>query len=139
MAEPYCLAMVLCDAIHRDPGNGKCYLLGTFSTFHARSFPAESQFSIYFAITDGLGPTTFRLRVVDSGLGSDAVEIFTFETEPLVIQSPLMVMETVVNIGIKFEKQGVYHCELYADDKPLMSRRLLVATLPAREEESKNV
>ncbi|MCE9552963.1 MAG: hypothetical protein K8T91_06245 [Planctomycetes bacterium] len=105
-------------------------MLGTFSTFHAQSFPAESKFCIYYAVTDGIGPTKFRLRVVDSALGSEANEIFFIETEPVMIQSPLVVLETVASIGLKFESQGVYHCELYANDKPLMSRRLLVATLP---------
>lgn len=38
MAEPYCLAMVLCDAVHRDPATAKHFVMGTFSSVGATDF-----------------------------------------------------------------------------------------------------
>ena len=74
MVEPYCLAMVLCDGVHRDMGTGKFTLLGAFSTLHAAQFPAKVVFHVYFAITDGQGKTDISLRIMDSeSLGDTTV------------------------------------------------------------------
>ena len=139
MPEPYCLAMVLCDAVHRDAITGKFTILGTFSTFAANEFPAKVQFSVYYAVTDGLGPTSLRLRLVDAkqgivnggtedeGLIFDASAEFNFE-------SPLLVLELAVGIGVPLPEPGLYHCELWAGDELLMSRRMLAVSKKGLEE-----
>jgi hypothetical protein len=130
MPEPYCLAMVLCDAVHRDATTGKFTILGTFSTFAANEFPAKVQFCVYYAVTDGLGPTSLRLRLVDAkqGLADGGVEdkglVFDASTE-FDFESPLLVLELAVTIGVPLPEPGLYHCELWAGDELLMSRRLL--------------
>ncbi len=129
MADPYCLAMLLCDGIHQDPATGKHTLLGTFSTVTAETFPAHIQFCIYFAITDGLGKIPLKLRIVqaEADLAGNA-EAAAWESPELEVMfpSPLMVCEsTVRNIPVILEKVGVYFCELYSGGTLLMSRRLL--------------
>jgi hypothetical protein len=48
MAEPYCLAMVLCDQVYRDAISGKFTLLGTFSTVGAQKYPLTIIFMVSF-------------------------------------------------------------------------------------------
>lgn len=129
MPEPYCLAMVLCDAAHRDATTGKFTLLGTFSTFSARDFPAKLKFCIYFAVTDGMGPTDITARLVnaDSLLTDEEEVVFEVTMQGLDFQSPLVVFESAVQVECAVPANGLYHCELYAGQSLLMSRRLLVA------------
>lgn len=140
MPEPYCLAMVLCDSVHRDTTTGKFTILGTFSTLWAREFPAKVQFCVYYSITDGLGPTTLRLRLVDascgiaSGVDHDEGVAFELSAE-FEIENPLVVLETAVGIGAIIPREGLYHCELWSGNELLMSRRLLAT--PAQQEEEK--
>ena len=124
MAEPYCLAMVLCDGVHRDAMTGKFTLLGTFSTLFAQQFPAQVLFCVYFAITDGIGKTTIRTRIVDSESLVDADPVFELSSE-FEFGSPLMVMESVAIVKTEIPKPGLNHCELHAGTELLMARRVL--------------
>lgn len=147
MADPYCLAMVLCDAVHRDPATQKFTLLGTFSNIGAPSFPAQVHFSVYFAVTDGLGPTKFRLQLIKASAGivnacSDEPEegrVFLTGVE-VDLASPLMVLESVFFIGVSLPEPGLYHCELWANTTVLMSRRVTATRieLPDRAQENEN-
>ena len=124
--------MVLCDAAHRDAATGKFTLLGTFSTFRAHAFPAKLGFAIYFAITDGIGPTDIRLRLVtaESLLQDEEEVVFEIVMSGMNLESPLMVAETVSAVACTVPQPGLYHCELYAGESLLMSRRLLVMETP---------
>lgn len=142
MAEPYCLAMVLCDAVHRDATTGKFTILGTFSTLGAKEFPAKVRFCVYYAVTDGLGPTAFRLRIVDAtcgianGVGEDQGMICTASSD-FDFEDPLLVLEAAARIEVVIPKSGLYHCELWAGDELLMSRRLLAIEGPSQQEDDK--
>lgn len=124
--------MVLCDGIHRDVATGKHTILGTFSTFAADEFPAVLHFWVYFAITDGIGPTELQLRIVDASCGiansNNENDGIIFRAKPLLsinIEDPLMVIEGATFIQIPLPSPGLYHCELLANETLLMSRRLL--------------
>ena len=142
MAEPYCLAMVLCDYVHQDATTGKFAILGTFSTLGAREFPAKVQFCVYYSVTDGFGPTALRLRLVDASCsianGVDPEEGVVFDiSSEFDFKTPLLVLETRVAIGTVIPKEGLYHCELWAGDDLLMSRRLLATATPTQQQEDK--
>ena len=127
---PYTLAMVICEAAHRDMATGKTTLLGIFTTIGSQVFPATlGQLCIYLAITDGLGPVPITLKVVDV----DEVEAPLFEqTASFEFQDPLSVVETVFQIlNLVFPVPGEYRVQLFAADEPLMERRLLVLQPPA--------
>jgi hypothetical protein len=65
---PEVLAMVLADHIHRDPGNGKFFILGTYSVIAAAEFPVTHPvIQVYASLIDGRGPTPLKLILVDSG------------------------------------------------------------------------
>jgi len=135
MSEPYCLAMLLCDSVHRDPATGKFFVLGTFSNFSAESFPAKIRFHTYFSITDGLGPITLRLQLVSANADpvdalnedEDSGRVFLVKVEQN-LKSPLVVLEGVFGVETILPAPGLYHCELWGNSEVLMSRRL-TATL----------
>lgn len=116
--------------MHRDPATGKFNLLGTFSTLGAQRFPANVRFCIYFAVTDGLGKTQISLRIVDAEpnvVAEPRDPVFTSPSTDFDFgEDPLMVWESMVLFTGQLPKAGLYHCDLYANDELLMSRRLLV-------------
>ena len=63
---PFPLAMVICDAVWRDPATGKWTLLGCFSAIEARVFPCfRPNLAVFVSLTDGRGKTPLKLRLVD--------------------------------------------------------------------------
>jgi hypothetical protein len=133
--------MVLCDYVHRDPATGKHTILGTFSTLGAQVFPAKVSFAVYFAITDGLGPTQLRVRLVDAVSGlADAPEgdggepVFEVSGE-FDFESPLLVLEGAMRFQTDIPRPGLYHCEMWAGDELLMSRRVLATQIPIQQGE----
>ncbi len=78
MADPYCLAMILCDNVHIDSTTGKQTILGTFSALGAPDFPAKISFALYYAITDAEGDRELTYRMVDSkhGFEDESTPIF---------------------------------------------------------------
>lgn len=137
MAEPYCLAMILCDGVHVDPGTGKFTILGTFTNFSATSFPAAIQFVVYFAVTDGLGDVTLTLQLVDATADpidatneeNDPARVFIFKQQAH-FPDPLTMIEGVFGVQVILPKAGLYHCELWANSDVLMSRRLSATEIP---------
>jgi len=128
MSEPYCLAMVLCDAVHGDRATGKQTILGTFSTVGAREFPTRTTFSVYWAITDLAEEAMLTMRVVDSrhGFDDESKPLGDFPSLQLQTPSPLAVLEGCFTVqNLQLPSPGVYHCELLVDDEVVMSRRLV--------------
>jgi hypothetical protein len=126
MAEPYCLAMVLCDAVYTDATTGKRTLLGTFSTLTSHEYPANVRLAVYHAITDADGEFTVTFRIVDSK------HLFDDDTEPVFsvdisgkCHNPLAVLEGAIQTIVQLPEPGVYHCELLCGGNVLMSRRLV--------------
>jgi len=123
---PYVLAMVVCDAVWRDHGNGKCYVLGTFSTIGSTTFPAiHPILSVYLALTDGRGRTDVLLRLVDAAEEAEPL----FESPPSAIDwsDPRMVAELVFQVnGVMFPGPGEYRLQVFSGTEPLMERRIVV-------------
>lgn len=128
--EPYVLAMVVCDAIFRDPATRKATLLGTFSTLGATSFPAVHPVAcIYVALTDGRGkcPITLKLVLVGDDASQDDTEIMETGGE-VNFPDPRMIAELdLVLAGIQFPSAGEYRFQLWCNSTMLMERRILVA------------
>ena len=122
---PYALALVVCDAIWRDPWTGKRTILGCFSAIYAPTFPVvHPVMSVYLAITDGHGTVPIALRLIDADEERPAV----FEVKGDVsFPDPRVVMEldfTVANI--LFPAAGEYRLQLSSGPNPLMERRIVV-------------
>jgi hypothetical protein len=154
MSPPFCLALVLCDAVHRDPSTGKFTLLGLYETVFATQFPIVHPVTLYFAITDGVGPVRLAIRVVDSAhcpsgppppppidvgnvvepsssISEDGV-LAVLHANPT-FSSPLDVFEEAVSFDLPFAHEGIYACELWANDELLMARRITAQTVPGTQ------
>jgi len=136
MSEPYCLALVLCDAVHTDVSTGKRTILGTFSTIGALAYPVNVRLAVYYAVTDAKGEFCLTFRIVDSK------QLFDDDMEPVFAleingnsPNPLAVIEGVIATPIQLPSEGVYHCELLVGDDVLMSRRLVALKGPNVEGE----
>src|SRR3954447_5978425 len=63
---PFALSMIICDAVHVDPGTGKAFILGCFGSIGAEEFPARHpRMTVFVEITDCRGKTPFLVRLVD--------------------------------------------------------------------------
>jgi len=63
--QPQVLALVVCDAIHRDPSTGKNSLLGCFSALSCREFPARHpSLAVYVVLTEVYGARPILVRLV---------------------------------------------------------------------------
>ena len=110
---PYPLAIVVCDAVWRDPGTNKFFILGSFSIIHSRAFPAiHPQSAVYISLTDGRGTIPIKLCLV-SAEEEDVDPLFEAEME-MEFRDPRMIAELVFGI------QGVAFLSAGAENQPLM-------------------
>ena len=128
---PYALAMVVCDAIWRDPGTGKRVLLGVFSAIQVRKFPSVHPImAVHVAVTDGHGRVSLRLRLIDAG--EEREPLFEASQE-VAFPDPLAIVEWDYHLyKLRFDTPGEYRFQLFAGNAPLIERRFLV--LPASAE-----
>ena len=127
---PYPLAMVIADAIWRDPGTGKRTILGCFSLIAAREFPAvHPQLAVYVAITDGRGTVPFRVQMVD--MEEEGEPIFQAEGE-VQFEDPRSIIEMDFHFaGVTFPHPGEYRIQLFASGEFLLERRIVIQQIPA--------
>jgi hypothetical protein len=125
--------MILCDAVHFDPGTGKAYILGCFSSIGASDFPAaHSGMAVFVEVTDCRGSTPFLVRVVD----------VDEQREPLVeaksdinVDDPLqVVMFTLPLENLVFPAPSVYRVQLFSGRTLLMERRMELVPHPQEQE-----
>lgn len=124
--------MVICDACHRDPGTGKFFLLGLFSTIGATSFPFNHvQLVVYTAVTDGLGKVVLKLQFVEVSNEDDVLAETSQEAN---FDDPRMVAESVyMLLGLPIPRPGEYRFKLFANDEFLIERRVLVNAIKNEE------
>jgi len=131
--EPLVLALVVCDAIHRDPANGKHYVLGTFSSIIAERYPAtHPQLGVYIALTELNGKVPLLVRLVDVAEERDPIDIAHGE---IVSDDPRMVAEVgLVRQDVTIPEPGEYRLQLWCGDLLLLERRLLALIAQQHEE-----
>lgn len=126
MSVPYCLALVICDSVHQDPGTGKWTILGTFSNVWADSFPVCVQFCVYMALTESDSDLHIALKLSHQNDAPGSTDRILYEmTFP--IEHPLAVLEGACCFDVEFGQAGTYHLELWSRDEHLMSRRLMIS------------
>src|SRR5947208_363041 len=121
---PYALAMLVCDAIWRDPGSGKRTILGCFSTLLAKQFPAVHPImAVYAALTDGRGKVKIVLQIVDADEEHEPIYKFEGEAE---FTDPRVTVEMDLHIqNISFPAPGEYRIQLFAGVEFVLERRFL--------------
>ena len=122
---PYALALVVCDAIWRDPGTGKRTILGCFSAILAKEFPTKHPLmSVYAAITDGRGKVPVALRLVDVDEERDPVFELKGEVK---FDDPRIVAEIdFAAANVVIPGPGEYRLQLMSGANLLMERRIAV-------------
>jgi hypothetical protein len=126
--QPIAQAMVLCDGVWDDPTTGKNFLLGTFSSIAASSFPCQHrEIRVYVVLTDcrGVTPITLRLVYVDPKSNEDEQILETvMEVDS---PHPLATGELVFGLrDVVLPRPGEYRFQLECRGAPLMERRLVV-------------
>jgi hypothetical protein len=110
---PQVVSLVLADQVYRDPSNNKCFVLGTYNTIYATSFPCLRQsLSLYAALTDGHGRVPIRLVLtdVDEELGTLALAEGSVE-----MANPLANLEVVFQLtNVVLPRPGQYRLQLFA-------------------------
>ena len=124
---PQALAMMLCDAVWRDPSTGKTFIQGGFTAVSAREFPCVlSRFSAYIALTDLVGAVPIRIRLVYlDGNGAPPQEVNSAQAkvdsgDRLAVAEGECLFQDVV-----FERPGEYRLILECDGEPVLERRLM--------------
>jgi hypothetical protein len=130
---PYPLAMVICDGIWVDPYTGKKTLLGVFSAILGPSFPlVHPILTIYIALTDGHGPVTSKVKLVDAD--EEREPIFS-EEQTMEFSDPRSIVELVFQVtGVQFQHPGEYRLQLFANEEFVIERRIVVVA-PTEENE----
>lgn len=122
---PYAVAIVICDAVWRDPWTGKLTIIGTFETATFDSFPGTHPvLAVYIALTDGRGKVRLKLRLIDANEEREPI----FETEAEAeFPDPRVVLEWSATIGeVIFPLPGEYKVQLFAGNEYLGARRIVV-------------
>lgn len=129
---PYPLAMLICDAVHIDPGTGKQSILGTFSIIGARRFPVtHPRLSIYIALTDGRGKVPLRLTLVDA----DEEETLFESKAEVEFSDPRAIAEIAMQIGgLTFPRPGEYRFQLFAQGEHIIERRIVLHQIGEAQE-----
>ena len=117
--------MVVCDACHRDPGTGKFFLLGLFSTIGALEFPCRHPSLVVFvSLTDGLGTFPLRLQLVH--IHNEEESVFQQEQE-ISLDDPRIVVACVFQIaGLVIPEACEYTLKPIAHNEFLLERRVIV-------------
>lgn len=128
-APPVVLAMVVCDAVWRDPATGKHFLLGCFSAIGSHSFPTvHPALAVYIALTDGYGAAPLVVRLVDPE--GRTLHESRMEAE---FTDPRAILEIGLQVqNLSFEAPGEHRLQLHAGDTFVMERRISVSDLRQR-------
>lgn len=134
---PHVLAMIVCDQVIIDVQTGKQSLIGSFSVINTAGFPLTyPSFSVYVALTEGMGETPLRLRLIDVDEGSPPVIDRNLKIR---FADPQQICEMhSVFHNTTFRSPGEYRFQLYCGDTPLMERRLLVRQVQPRPRQNQS-
>ncbi len=126
---PFALAMVVCDSVWTDPGTGKKFILGCFTTIGAKTFPATHPFlSLYILLTGGRGKVSFKIQIVDV---DEEREPFGVSEGEIEFADPRGIVEvTSMILGTVFNAAGEYRIQLFVSGQFIMERRLLLIQIP---------
>jgi len=118
--------MILADHVHRDPASGKFFILGTYNSLLAPSFPRVCQnLVVYCALTDGHGRIPLRLVLTDADeeLGAICAAEGTAQ-----VNDPTRAWEVVFQLqGAVLPKPGQYRLQLFSG--PTLVRELRLEAL----------
>jgi hypothetical protein len=128
-ALPVVLAMVVCDAVWRDPATGKYFILGCFSAIGAHVFPTtHPALAVYIGLTEGYGKVPLAVRLVERE--GRVLHESKLEVE---FADPRAIAEIALQFqNLSFASPGEYRLQLHAGDALVLERRIAVHDLRGR-------
>ena len=131
MLVPTVLAMVICDAVWRDPETGKPTLLGAFAQLAAVAVPVErAQVCVYAQLSGHQGWATIRadLYQTDGDLDADdaPITLATAGSPVYFVDRAATVDVALTMYNVDLPVFGEYYFTLSMGDAPLAERRLWV-------------
>ena len=122
---PGVLALVICDAIWRDPWSGKFTIIGTYDSIKAKVFPVHHPIiSVYSALTNGRGKVPLKVRIVD--VDEEREPVAELEQEIEFPDPRSKVQHCAVFANPLFPAPGEYRVQLWSSSVCLLEQRLLV-------------
>ena len=120
---PRSVAFIVCDGVHRDP-SGKPYLLGVLRGANSDVFPfTHPPLAVFVALTDGYGPTSITIRLVDARDDEPVYE----STMLARFGSPRVVYDTVLPVeNVVFRGPGEYYWQMCCGAEVLHEIRFIV-------------
>ena len=131
--EPQCVALLVCDLVHRDPISRRYTVLGIFDAIEAPFFPVVyPKMSVFLSMIDGRGITRITLRLVDV----DELRPPVFEYSANVdFSDPRMPEEIGLEIqDAAFPERGEYRLQMLASNATIVERSLTVDLAPDAED-----
>lgn len=127
VVRPQVIALLVCDAVHRDPSTGKHFLMGCFNALTARSFPARHpHLAVHVAVTEGYGALRLEVRLARP----DGETIIHRLSADVTFPDPRTVAELSFQFtDVVFPGPEEVRVQVRADDDLVMERRLQI--LPA--------
>lgn len=120
-------AVVICDAVHRDPGTGKHTLLGTFSAAGGPEFPVVvGQLAVFVVLSGIRSKIAVSLQIVRLH-PEDGGETEVFRINEIEIQSPSprdTVEWTTNATGLAFPEPGEYRIRIVHDGESIADKRV---------------
>jgi hypothetical protein len=128
MTEPVFVALLAADRVITED-NGKKAIIGTFTQFNARQFPAVfPPWFVYAAVTNLAGPHSFSLNVVND----ETQQVVFSAAGQFTVDQPRKVVELVVPmLNVVFPIPGTYNMLFNVDGQQIGSRLLETAKVDA--------
>ena len=122
---PLVLSMLICDAIHRDPGTGKHTLLGIFNVIRVSKFPSMfPTMSLYISLTEVIGEYPVHVQIIDADEERDPIY---YHTGNLKCKDPLQVVELAIPItNVTYPRLGEYRIRVFVGDEMIGTRKITV-------------
>ncbi len=120
-------ALLICDALYREPNTGKLSALGIFQAIKAPDYPVEiPPLSIYAAIGNIRTSTNLIMRLIHLDAMDDSERIIAEERMHIPADGPNSATELGITIpGVVLPMAGDYRLRLEWEGEILAERRLL--------------
>ncbi len=121
-------AMIICDAVWREPTTGKTFILGAFSNISTPTLPVSMpMLCVYVAFTNCHGETKLNLNLVYVNPEATEDEEVNRWEQTLTVPDPLVVAEgTFALKNLEFPHAGEYRFQLESGGEPILERRITV-------------
>jgi hypothetical protein len=127
---PKANALLICQRIIREADSGMVTLTGIFETVSVARLPILAQLFLYAKMTDAQGEYVFRVEVVRR---NDMKAIAEAALPKVTIPDPTASSELILELGnLKFGEPGAYDLRLFANDRFVDSKSLVVRVVESR-------